>query len=1013
MIPLQLTLKNFLSYQEATLDFSQLHTACISGVNGAGKSSLLEAIAWSLWGKSRVGSEDDLIYYGAAEVRVMFSLIQDQQTLRVIRTRQRGQTTSLEFQVQTESGFRSLTSRNMRQTQQLIIESLKLDYHTFVNSAYLRQGRADEFMLKGAMERKQILARLLNLDQYDRLSDHAKEISVQHKATVGVLQPQLQAIESQLTTEEAIAQERQEVEQHLQYLHQTQARAKQQLSSWQTLQHQQQTLQQQLQWHESQQESLERDRQRLHQERDTAHTQKEQLESLLAQESAITTAYQNFQSLQVKEAQLAAQFSSYQTTQEQLNHLRQTQKEQQQALEDQLRLIQIQLDHLQTQERELQAILDRQPEIEAAQVKLQQARDRLNSLDQLQLQVSPLLHHRQNLQRRIDQATAQCRAKLEELQSSWKELQTEQAQTPLLEQAAEDVAGEIAQLEKKRIYQQRVLEKGQERRNMMEGLQAQQRSYESQLDAISQKLQLLKQRSSAENGDEQIYPPCPLCDRPLDEHHWHLVQEKHTSEQQKILNQIWVIRDQLATSELEIKVFRQEYRDLDRELSRLSPALEKRGQLKAVLDVTEQKLERLQQLQTEILELEDALHTRSYAQDLYTELETIDRRIQKLKYDEKDHVLARGQVEKWRWADMKKGEIKSALKQQKKLQEERPELQAQYQQLSRRLEKLQTTSSLQRQIQTLETQLAEIGYDPESHQLLINQLREAQSAQFRHQQLEQAQEQYPQVCQTCLALDRRLDDHQNRTQELGESLAELNKVLLQNPDATPQVRALERQLQDGQNQREELLARKGRLQQQQQHLKSLNQQYQTIKKQLEVAQKNYRVYTELTYAFGKKGIQSLMIENILPELEAQTNRVLARLSSHQLHVQFITQKSQKTKKDKWVETLDILIADSQGTRPYETYSGGETFRVNFAIRLALAKLLAQQSGTALQMLIIDEGFGTQDEEGCDRLIAAINAISPEFACILTITHLNFFKEAFPVRIEVTKTANGSQLSVQS
>ena len=42
MIPVQLILKNFLSYRDATLDFRGLHTACICGSNGAGKSSLLE-----------------------------------------------------------------------------------------------------------------------------------------------------------------------------------------------------------------------------------------------------------------------------------------------------------------------------------------------------------------------------------------------------------------------------------------------------------------------------------------------------------------------------------------------------------------------------------------------------------------------------------------------------------------------------------------------------------------------------------------------------------------------------------------------------------------------------------------------------------------------------------------------------------------------------------------------------------------------------------------------------------
>ncbi|MEM9948836.1 MAG: SbcC/MukB-like Walker B domain-containing protein, partial [Cyanobacteria bacterium P01_D01_bin.36] len=95
----------------------------------------------------------------------------------------------------------------------------------------------------------------------------------------------------------------------------------------------------------------------------------------------------------------------------------------------------------------------------------------------------------------------------------------------------------------------------------------------------------------------------------------------------------------------------------------------------------------------------------------------------------------------------------------------------------------------------------------------------------------------------------------------------------------------------------------------------------------------------------------------------------------------------------------------------ETYSGGEAFRVKFSIRLAIARLLAMRSGTALQMLIVDEGFGTQDREGCDRLIAAIEAIAPDFACILTITHMPHFREAFQTRIDVFKNENGSHIAI--
>ncbi len=171
------------------------------------------------------------------------------------------------------------------------------------------------------------------------------------------------------------------------------------------------------------------------------------------------------------------------------------------------------------------------------------------------------------------------------------------------------------------------------------------------------------------------------------------------------------------------------------------------------------------------------------------------------------------------------------------------------------------------------------------------------------------------------------------------------------------------------------------------------------------------MHQELAQAFGRNGLQALLIEQVLPQLEAETNHILGRLSNHQFHVRFVTQRAGRGRPEKLIDTLDILIADAQGTRPYETYSGGEAFRVNFAIRLALARLLAQRSGTPLQMLIIDEGFGTQDREGCDRLIGAINAIAPDFACILAVTHIAHFREAFQTRIDVRKLPTGSEIWV--
>ena len=107
------------------------------------------------------------------------------------------------------------------------------------------------------------------------------------------------------------------------------------------------------------------------------------------------------------------------------------------------------------------------------------------------------------------------------------------------------------------------------------------------------------------------------------------------------------------------------------------------------------------------------------------------------------------------------------------------------------------------------------------------------------------------------------------------------------------------------------------------------------------------------------------------------------------------------------ETLDIRISDELGTRSYETYSGGEAFRINFALRIALSRLLANRAGAPLPTLFIDEGFGTQDGAGRERILDVISSIQHDFDKIIVITHLEDLKDMFPVRIEVQKTEEGS------
>lgn len=299
---------------------------------------------------------------------------------------------------------------------------------------------------------------------------------------------------------------------------------------------------------------------------------------------------------------------------------------------------------------------------------------------------------------------------------------------------------------------------------------------------------------------------------------------------------------------------------------------------------------------------------------------------------------------------------------------------------------------------------------------MLTSLRQSQAWQLRHQELQKAKQEYPQLKTKLIELEQllqqRLQDKQSSQDKLQYHLAQRENIA----DNRQEIKVLEQQIYQRRQQLDELISRSGRVQQSLTQIDSLKNQHQDTENQLKEYQKQYRIYQELTQAFGKNGIQALTIENILPQLEAKANQILARLTGNQFHVQFLTQRASKgrsKKKTKLIDTLDILIADAGGTRPYETYSGGEAFRINFSVRLALAKLLAQRSGTALQMLIVDEGFGTQDSDGCNRLVGAINAIASDFACILTVTHMPQFKEAFQTRIEVYKGDKGSRLQVSN
>ena len=209
MIPIRLSVKNFLSYRDSvpTLDLEGVHVACLCGDNGHGKSALLDAITWALWGHSRVRAQEELIFQGESEMQVDLEFQAGEERYRVSRRHARtaggrSGSTILELHLVTEDGPQPVTGNSVRETEARIRSILHMDYETFVNSAFILQGESDMFTKNTPSKRKNVLGEVLDLSWYDRLADKARGESREQERATERFQTEIAGIDRELARKE-------------------------------------------------------------------------------------------------------------------------------------------------------------------------------------------------------------------------------------------------------------------------------------------------------------------------------------------------------------------------------------------------------------------------------------------------------------------------------------------------------------------------------------------------------------------------------------------------------------------------------------------------------------------------------------------------------------------------------------------------------------------------------------------------------------------------------------------
>jgi len=221
MIPITLSISGFLSYKNPVeIDFSSFDLACISGQNGAGKSSILDAMTWALFGRARKHDES-IINLESDTAQVTLTFEYEGNFYRVMRTNPRGKTTALEFHI-SENGtagnvgnWKPLTESSLRETDQKIVDTLRLDYETFINAAFFLQGDADQFTQHNPSDRKRILSQILNLGIWEGYRKKAFQSRRNIESEISHMDGRTTEIRLELEQEDNRKEQLTELEEHL------------------------------------------------------------------------------------------------------------------------------------------------------------------------------------------------------------------------------------------------------------------------------------------------------------------------------------------------------------------------------------------------------------------------------------------------------------------------------------------------------------------------------------------------------------------------------------------------------------------------------------------------------------------------------------------------------------------------------------------------------------------------------------------------------------------------------
>lgn len=1032
MLPELLTLKGFLSYREKnSLDFTKFHVALVTGNNGHGKSTLLDAITFALFSMAR-GVEGnkrgitDLVSNGEPNLYVSLRFRQNGNLYRVTRTYDKikgGSNVILEEEI--GGNFKNISENTIRETDDCIEHLLGVNYDTFVTSSFVMQNQSDYFTSRNPTERIEILREMLSLGIYEEARDSVRESLHELDIVNRELAVQVSDGNEELKGMKVLIKTQSILNERIKVLKDKESQLKKELTDISDKVMRSEKIASEMKQLAETKEGLLTEIEDKTYQKEELLKELERLRNILDRERQIRASYAEFIKVSREYENLLEIAKNVERLTGEINNLK-TKMDSDSAVRVK------RIGELNTEihkvEEKIQQLSSQIESIRALKLEENVRREELKGkVEELNLKKGMIAKRINDLQEELKQLNelrirkTEIDGKREYIITSYKKsLKENKARLLEVENNIKQKDPSILSSKLKLLSEEyeHMNERYMEYNKQYEQLSHEKAVIENDIRLLGTNIKELKEKLDLLNKGQEF---CPLCGSPLSDEHRDEIKNNYNvslKEAFESLNKKKVELERIVRDISSLDAVSKE--DVDRVLKDLEGLRSEYLMRENLCD--EYRTER-QRYEEEIGRLngllsEDLL-TKEETEEYARIIENIEIFIRKER-EEKEFEIGLKDVE--REIEEAKEALNSSEKKISISERDERNLLSNINELREKIEgdkalmegirsELESPDFLREErqkVKALQDEIERIHYEPKQ----LEELREKRErlSNFGDEFLE-------------------LISANTKSGELRKSLSnterEIEGLKKKKEKIEERFKSLSDERESLAGVKEDYILKSGEFDRVEGEILSLSEEMAKVEEQLKKARETeikvieatgrirknedeIKILKVVNEMFGKEGIPIAIIRSVLPQIESLSNELLFKMTEGKMQLKFSTLKSGKSGER---NTFEIDVYDRGERRRYELFSGGEQFRINLAIRIGISLFLSSISGSQLEMLVVDEGFGSQDEAGRESILKEINSIKDRFKKILVVTHIGEIKESFPYEIRVVKDNYTSRLYV--